>query len=44
MTSLEFKPALDRKESKSPRLLFQRGSTSHILEQAGVPCLNKNSV
>ena len=25
-------------------LLFQWGSTSHILEQVGVPCLNKNSI
>lgn len=43
MASLEFKPALGRKKILS-HLLFQWGSTSHILEQVGVPCLNKNSI
>lgn len=45
MAALEFKPALDRKKQHlSSHLLFPWGRTSHVLEQVGVPCLNKNSI
>lgn len=38
------KPALDRKKVSVSSFAISVENTSYILEQIGVPCLNKNSI